>query len=175
MKFALKETLKKNFNVPNTLTAIRMLLIPVYIVLFVRGLKYTALIVFLAASFTDMLDGMIARATGTASPLGRMLDGLCDHGVFVVIYVALGLAVNTTQGWVLMWVAGIAHAIQSNLFEAERTRFHRRAKGDPGEVAPVRTRMALERLYDSLTGVFDRAAARFDRALAAAPDRRALG
>ena len=43
----------------------------------------------------DGLDGMIARATGTASALGRALDGLCDHGVFVLIYVVLAWSVGT--------------------------------------------------------------------------------
>lgn len=123
----------------------------------------------------DGLDGMVARATGSASPLGRVLDGLCDHGVFALIYVSLALAVGTTQGWVLAVTAAIAHGVQSNLFEAERARFHRRAKGDAGEIAPTRTRMPLERAYNGLTAWFDRAAAPFDRALAAAPDRLALG
>lgn len=123
----------------------------------------------------DGLDGMIARATGTASPLGRMLDGLCDHGVFALIYLSVALAVGTVEGWVLTFAAGIVHAVQSNLFEAERARFHRRALGDPGELTPGRTRMPLERLYDAVTAQFDRAAARFDRALAASPERLALG
>ena len=118
---------------------------------------------------------MIARATGSASPLGRVLDGLCDHGVFALIYVSLALAVGTAQGWVLAITAAIAHAVQSNLFEAERARFHRRAKGDAGEIVPARTGMPLERLYNGVTAWFDRAAAPFDRALAAAPDRLALG
>src|SRR5438067_3632946 len=33
----------------------------------------------------DGLDGMIARATGSASDFGRLLDGLCDHAVFVLL------------------------------------------------------------------------------------------
>ncbi len=123
----------------------------------------------------DGLDGMIARATGTASPLGRVLDGLCDHGVFVLIYLSLGAAVGTMQGWLLMLAAGVAHALHSNLYEAERARFHRRAKGDPGTMAPVRTRMLLERAYNGITAWFDRAAAGFDRALAASRDPRAMG
>ncbi|MES2755153.1 MAG: CDP-alcohol phosphatidyltransferase family protein [Pseudomonadota bacterium] len=123
----------------------------------------------------DGLDGMIARATGTASPLGRALDGLCDHGVFFIIYVSVALAISTPMGWVLAVAAGCAHAVQSNLYEAERTRFHRRLRGDPGEVAPDRTRLPLERLYDFVTALSDRSAARFDRALAASPDRLAAG
>lgn len=123
----------------------------------------------------DGLDGMVARATGTASPLGRVLDGLCDHGVFALIYISLALVIGTVEGWALAITAAIAHGVQSNLFEAERARFHRRAKGDAGEISPTRTRMPLERAYNAVTAWFDRAAAPFDRALAASSDRHALG
>jgi CDP-diacylglycerol--serine O-phosphatidyltransferase len=112
----------------------------------------------------DGLDGMIARATGTASALGRALDGLCDHGVFAVIYVVLALSVGTTEGWVLAWTAGAAHALQSNLYESERARFHRRCKGMA--VAPVvPSRYALVRFYDHVAGTLDRFAQPFDTAL----------
>lgn len=123
----------------------------------------------------DGLDGMVARATGTASPLGRVLDGLCDHGVFALIYVSLALVIGTVEGWVLAVSAGIAHAVQSNLYEAERARFHRRMRGDAGEHAPARTALPAERAYNAVTAWFDRAAAAFDRSLAAASDRAALG
>lgn len=139
------------------------------------GFEHLGLLLAIGWLVADGLDGMIARATGTASPLGRMLDGLCDHGVFALIYVSIAVALGTVAGWALAIAAGVAHAVQSNLLEAERTRFHRRAKGDPGDLSPVRTRMPLERLYDSVTAGFDRAAARFDRALAASVDPRALG
>jgi CDP-diacylglycerol---serine O-phosphatidyltransferase len=117
----------------------------------------------------DGLDGMVARATGTASPLGRVMDGICDHGVFVLIYLALAFSVGTAEGWALAVTAGVAHAVQSSLYEAERARFHRRIKGDSGEARPVRTRNPLERLYDFVAGSLDRAAGRFDRALREQP------
>lgn len=117
----------------------------------------------------DGLDGMVARATGTASPLGRVMDGICDHGVFALIYIALAMSIGTLEGWLLAVGAGVAHAVQSSLYEAERARFHRRVKGDSGELRPVRTRNPLERLYDFVAGSLDRAAARFDRALRAEP------
>lgn len=117
----------------------------------------------------DGLDGMVARATGTASPLGRVMDGICDHGVFALIYIALAVSIGTLEGWLLAVGAGVAHAVQSSLYEAERARFHRRVKGDSGELRPVRTRNPLERLYDFVAGSLDRAAARFDRALRSKP------
>ena len=122
----------------------------------------------------DGLDGMVARATRTASALGRFLDGLCDHGVFLILYLALGFAIDTPEAWIAGTVAGLVHGIQANLYESERARYHRRVRGDPGGGASPASPNALMRLYDRLAGSLDRVAGRFDRALAAAPDRRAL-
>ena len=113
----------------------------------------------------DGLDGMIARATGTTSALGRMLDGLCDHGVFILIYVAMATSIGTATGWYLAFGAGFAHALQSNLYEAERARFHRRARGELA-TATSPPRFALLRMYDAVAGGIDRLAAPFDRAMA---------
>jgi hypothetical protein len=122
----------------------------------------------------DGLDGMVARATGTASALGRFLDGLCDHGVFLILYLAIGASIDTPQAWIAGTVAGLVHGVQSNLFESERARYHRRVRGDPGSGAPPPSANAATRFYDRLAGSLDRLAGRFDRALAAAPDRRAF-
>ncbi len=83
---------KRNFNVPNTLTLIRMLLIPVYLVLFTQGKKYPALFVFLAASFTDLLDGMIARRYHLITDLGKLMDPLADK--LMVLTVMFSLAIG---------------------------------------------------------------------------------
>jgi hypothetical protein len=122
----------------------------------------------------DGLDGMVARATGTASPLGRFLDGLCDHGVFLILYLALGAAINTPEAWITGTIAGLVHGVQANLFESERARYHRRVRGDPGAGARPPSPNAAVRFYDRLAGSLDRLAGRFDSALAAATDRRAL-
>jgi hypothetical protein len=120
----------------------------------------------------DGLDGMVARATGTASALGRFLDGAVDHGVFLLLYLALGAAIDTPQAWITGTIAGLVHGVQSNLFESERIRYHRRLRGDPaGELGPP-SPYRLARLYDRVAGSMDRLAARFDRALAQSPDRR---
>jgi CDP-diacylglycerol--serine O-phosphatidyltransferase len=123
----------------------------------------------------DGLDGMVARATGTASPFGRLLDGLCDHGVFALLYIALAASIGTPGAWALAAVAGVFHAFQSNLYEAERARFHRRLKGDAGEVAPTRTASLAEALYDSVTRGFDRLADRLDGAMRASDRPQLLG
>ena len=122
----------------------------------------------------DGLDGMIARATGTASALGRALDGMCDHGVFVLIYVALALRIGTAQGWLLAIAAGAAHAVQSSLYEGERTRFHRRVRGLAAPVSES-SPLPLVRLYDAVAGLPERLARPFEHTLAAATDRQSLG
>lgn len=128
-------------------------------------LSLTGLMLSVAWLIADGLDGMIARATGTASPLGRALDGLCDHGVFILIYIALALRVATVEGWALAFAAGAAHAVQSNLYESERARFHRRCRG----IAPARVLASshnpLVRLYDRVGSSLERFAGTFDVAL----------
>jgi hypothetical protein len=137
------------------------------------GLVVAGLLLSVAWLIADGLDGMIARATGTASALGRALDGLCDHGVFVMIYVVLAESIGTAEAWVLACAAGVAHAVQSNLYESERGRFHRRCKAVVATAAAPSTN-PLVRFYDQVAGTLDRFAAPFDAALAQAADRDAL-
>src|SRR5438874_6142254 len=108
----------------------------------------------------DGLDGMIARATGTASPLGRFLDGLCDHGVFVLIYIALAASIGTLGTWILAGCAGALHALQSNLYEGERARFHRRCMG-VASTSHTPAATLLVRMYDRLAHPVDTVAVRF--------------
>lgn len=123
----------------------------------------------------DGLDGMIARAAGTASAFGRFLDGVCDHAVFALLYLSLAGSIGTKTAWALAAASGAVHAIQATLYEGERTRFHRRMKGDAGTRAIQLSRNPLVRLYDGVAGSLDRLSAGFDRHMAAAPDPRAFG
>ena len=71
----------------------------------------------------DGADGQLARLTGQTSEIGKALDGLCDHGTFVLVYLALGIAAAEAQGaWVWIWavLAGASHAVQANTYEAQR-------------------------------------------------------
>jgi hypothetical protein len=112
----------------------------------------------------DGLDGMIARATGTASALGRFLDGLCDHGVFILIYIALAWSIGTGDAWGLAAAAGGAHALQSNLYESERARFHRRCKGMTRQPQAEGGNL-LVRCYDRVSLIVEKPAKRFDETL----------
>lgn len=121
----------------------------------------------------DGLDGMIARATDTASPLGRALDGMCDHTVFILTYFMLAWSIDTPESWILAAVAGAAHAVQSSLYEGERGRFHRRCKGEAASPVFV-SQNPLVRGYDYVAGTLDRFTLRFEDALRSQGDRTAF-
>jgi len=137
---------------------------------------FTVLGLFLSIGWliADGLDGMIARATGTTSALGRFLDGFCDHGVFILIYVSIATSIGTASGWALAIIAGALHATQSNIYEGERARFHRRRDGLPAAII-VPSGNFLQRGYEHGSAWADRAARRFDEALgrSAVPQRMA--
>lgn len=122
----------------------------------------------------DGLDGMVARATRTSSALGRVLDGVVDHGVFVLLYVALATSIGTAEGWTLAVCGGVAHALQSALFEGERARFHRRMAGEPFRPYPPSAN-PLVTLYNGIATALDRRTATFERALADANDPHRFG
>jgi cardiolipin synthase len=65
-------------NVPNSLTALRFLAVPVFVVLFVQGRVGAALAVFLGAMLTDWLDGIAARALKQFTAIGAALDPVAD-------------------------------------------------------------------------------------------------
>lgn len=70
-------------NWPNLVTSFRLLLIPPFILLFLNRLHSWALLVFLVASLSDVLDGYLARRLGQTSPLGAFLDPLADKLLIV--------------------------------------------------------------------------------------------
>jgi cardiolipin synthase len=68
-------------TLPNLLTLSRILVIPPVIVLFYQPeawARWTVLAIFLAAAFTDWLDGWLARRSAQVSNLGRFLDPIAD-------------------------------------------------------------------------------------------------
>ena len=70
-----------NMNLANKLTLLRVLMIPVYLVLWSLDLGwsgYAALAVFILASLTDMLDGQIARRRNLVTDFGKFMDPLAD-------------------------------------------------------------------------------------------------
>lgn len=80
-----------NLTTANQLTILRMLLIPAFVILLVYGYRGWALVTFLAAGVTDMLDGLIARIAGQKTDLGAWLDPMADKLLLVTMFVMLTL------------------------------------------------------------------------------------
>lgn len=71
----------------------------------------------------DGADGQLARFTKSYSEFGKILDGICDYVTFTAVYVGLALAMSARLGGWVWWVvalAGIAHALQSAVYEMQR-------------------------------------------------------
>ncbi len=85
-------------NIPNTLTIIRILLVPIVLILLMQELFRIALIVFVIASVTDALDGFLARILNQQTVLGAYLDPLADKALIITAFVALSI-LNVIPGW----------------------------------------------------------------------------
>lgn len=73
-------------NLPNVLTVLRILMVPIYVVLFLEPTatrSLAAATVFGVAALTDLLDGYLARRRGQVTKVGRLLDPIADK--FLVI------------------------------------------------------------------------------------------
>jgi len=85
------------WTIPNLLSMLRLALVPPFLVLIVVGDYVAALIVLVVASFTDLLDGYLARRLRQVTRLGQLLDPAADR---LYIFAALvGLAANDLVPW----------------------------------------------------------------------------
>lgn len=125
----------------------------------------------------DGLDGQLARATGTSSDLGRLLDGVADYSTFVAVYLVLALTQpNPGLALALASAAGLAHALQAQFYEGERATYIRRTAGVFTAVERPVTGGRAERLYNRAEALMGNRARPFDSRLlaATAPERARL-
>ena len=101
---------KKKVNLPNILTVVRIALVPVFVILMALDglweyMRYVALGVFVIASVTDWLDGIIARRKNIVTRFGKLMDPLADK-----ILVASGFIMLTGLDIIPAWVTVIVVA-----------------------------------------------------------------
>jgi cardiolipin synthase (CMP-forming) len=77
------------YNLANALTALRFVLAPIFLVLYLEGERLRALAAFSAAAATDVLDGLVARALRQRTRLGAFLDPIADKLLATCALVAL--------------------------------------------------------------------------------------
>lgn len=88
-------------NLPNKLTILRIILIPVFIIFLMTGHYYIAAIIFMAASATDALDGYIARKYDLVTNFGKIMDPLADKLLVISALICL-VELGDVAGWMVI-------------------------------------------------------------------------
>ena len=131
-------------NIANKLTMLRILLIPVYLVLWHLDFSwsiYAALAVFMIASLTDLLDGWIARHYNQITDFGKFMDPLADK-VLVLTAMACFCAAGRFPDWALVIVIAREFAVSGlRLVAVDNGRVI--AAGWSGKIKTAATMVAL--------------------------------
>src|SRR5437660_2691573 len=100
-------------NVPNVLTVIRILLVPVLIVALLEktgGGDLLAAIAFAVASLTDAIDGYLARSRNWVTTFGKLMDPIADKLLIVAALIAL-VSLSRLEAWVAMVIIAREFAV----------------------------------------------------------------
>lgn len=90
-------------NLPNTITICRLLLIPVFLILWWTEFYLSATAVFFIASATDILDGHLARSRNEETKLGALLDPLVDKILVTTGFIML-VEMHKIPGWAVVLI-----------------------------------------------------------------------
>ena len=78
-------------NIPNLITLLRIILVPIIVILLIQGDYLKALIVFVVAGLSDALDGFLARVLNRQTVLGAYLDPIADKALLASSFVTLSI------------------------------------------------------------------------------------
>ena len=90
-------------NLPNVLSLVRVLLIPVFVIMIMDHLYGWALITFAIAGITDGIDGLIARLTHQRTELGAYLDPIADKLLLSAAFITLSI-IQIIPSWLAVIV-----------------------------------------------------------------------
>jgi cardiolipin synthase (CMP-forming) len=90
-------------NLPNILTLIRILLIPLFVILIINKHLDWAVLTFAIAGITDGLDGLIARLTHQRTELGAYLDPIADKLLLFAGFISLAI-IEVIPSWLVVIV-----------------------------------------------------------------------
>ena len=91
-------------NLPNILSLLRILLIPVFLVLLVQGKIVGASVVFFLAGFTDVLDGAAARLLHQKTKIGALLDPAADKLLMTSAFIVLTIPSLNSPHIIPLWL-----------------------------------------------------------------------
>lgn len=90
-------------NIPNLISVLRLLLVPLTVWLILSDLYGWAFVTFMAAGISDGIDGYLARRFDWRTRLGAYLDPLADKALLVSVFVTLGL-LKLVPAWLAILV-----------------------------------------------------------------------
>jgi cardiolipin synthase len=90
-------------NIPNLLTLLRILLVPLIVIFLIDGEFLKALITFFVSGITDALDGFLARVLNQKTILGAYLDPIADKALLVSCFLTLSIE-GVIPGWLTVVV-----------------------------------------------------------------------
>lgn len=93
----MKGLFKGCWTVPNLLSFLRIVMVPIFAVLFYQGEFMWAIFVLFLSGLSDFLDGKIARRFNQVSPLGKILDPIADKLTQITIAIMLFMEFNKAQ------------------------------------------------------------------------------
>ncbi|MDD4565779.1 MAG: CDP-diacylglycerol--glycerol-3-phosphate 3-phosphatidyltransferase [Eubacteriales bacterium] len=88
-------------NLPNKLTILRIILVPVFIIVLMTGHYYTSAVIFIIAALTDALDGYIARKYDLITNFGKIMDPLADKLLVISALICL-VELDDVAGWMVI-------------------------------------------------------------------------
>lgn len=97
----MKDLFKGCWTIPNLLSVIRILVIPVFAYFFVKGEAVWAIVMLALSGISDFLDGKIARRFNQVSDLGKVLDPVADKLTQITLAVLLFVSFNKATDEVL--------------------------------------------------------------------------
>ncbi|NPV03698.1 MAG: CDP-diacylglycerol--glycerol-3-phosphate 3-phosphatidyltransferase [Syntrophaceae bacterium] len=90
-------------TIPNFLTVLRIVLVPVIVILLIQGHYVKALVFFVIAGVTDCLDGLLARVLNQQTVVGAYLDPVADKALVISMFATLAI-VGVIPGWLAVVV-----------------------------------------------------------------------
>jgi CDP-diacylglycerol--glycerol-3-phosphate 3-phosphatidyltransferase len=97
-------------NLPNGLTLTRIFLVPLLVAVMLMKYPLVAASIFLAASFTDLLDGYLARKRGQVTTLGILLDPIADKLLISSAFISL-VELGIVPAWMVVIIIGREFAV----------------------------------------------------------------
>jgi cardiolipin synthase (CMP-forming) len=145
------ESAPSPWNLANALTALRFVLAPTFLVLYVHGERVRALAAFAAAAATDVLDGLVARVLHQHTRLGAFLDPIADK-----VLAACALFALVVSGRLPLWLPLLV--VIRDLFQllgaAVLWRLHHRIPVLPTRIGKYATFALAATVVTALAGEF---------------------